>query len=428
MSQKELNRLEILSRVREKRMTQSKAGEILGLGVRQVRRLVKALDADGPAGLNSKKRGRPSNRKLDPAFRERVIGLVKSNYADFGPTLANEKLEELHGIKVSTETLRQWMLSDGVWVTRARRRRIHQPRNRRDCLGELVQIDGSPHRWFEDRGPKCTLLVFVDDATSRLMELRFAPTETALDYFEAAKRYLKRHGKPVCFYSDKASIFRVSMRPGDEKVHTKTQFGRALDQLNIDIICANTPQAKGRVERANRTLQDRLVKELRLRGISTMEDGNAFAPSFMGSFNKRFAKPARDLHDAHRPLLGTDNLHDVLTLQAQRKISGDLVVHYKRRLYCLEPSHEAKRLARKQCTVHEWLDGTVEIRCEGHTLPFACFDKDWRESQTPIVPNKRLDASVQWSLEKQKKRLATEKLSDRITKREKERIRAQVGA
>ena len=192
--------------------------------------------------------------------------LVESRCSDFGPTLAAEKLREIPGVVVSVETLRRWMIAAELWVPRSQRaRRVHQPRHRRSCVGELVQIDGCEHAWFEDRAPKCTLLDYVDDATRRLMELRFVASESTFDYFAATQTYLERHGKPVAFYSDKASIFRVhgaeARRSGGV-----TQFGRALSELNIEILCANTPQAKGRVERAHLTLQDRLVKELRLRG------------------------------------------------------------------------------------------------------------------------------------------------------------------
>jgi hypothetical protein len=261
MSAKELDRLEILGRVLEHRLTQRKAADQLGLSLRQVERLCRALRRSGAAGLVSRQRGRPSNRRLPAALRERALELVLERYSDFGPPLACEKLTELHGLVVSRETLRGWMIEAGVWIPRSRRpRRVHQPRNRRSALGELVQIDGCDHAWFEGRGPKCTLLVYVDDATSRLMELRFVASESAFDYFTSTRAYLERFGKPVAFYSDKASIFRVAS-PGNSKRPGVTQFGRALSELNIDIICANTPQAKGRVERSHLTLQDRLVKE-----------------------------------------------------------------------------------------------------------------------------------------------------------------------
>jgi len=233
----------------------------------------------------SRKRGRPSNRSHNTTLRRTVIGLVRERYADFGPTLAAEKLLELHGLPLGVETLRQWMIADGLWLRRKdRRQRVFQPRPRRACLGELVQIDGSEHWWFEGRGPQCTLLVFIDDATSRLMELRLVETEAAFGYFQSTRAYLAAHGKPVTFYSDKHSIFRISKADAVQG-RGMTQFGRALHDLNIDILCANTPQAKGRVERANKTLQDRLVKEFRLQGVCSIEAGNAALPAFMAAYN-----------------------------------------------------------------------------------------------------------------------------------------------
>jgi hypothetical protein len=279
MNKRELERLDVVRRVVEGQLTQAKAGEFIGLLERQVRRLCAAFEERGPAALVSGKRGQPSNRRLPDELRLDAIEIVRQRYADFGPTLACEKLLELHDLEVSKETLRSWLIGAGVWLPRRERIRMaHQPRHRRECFGEPVQIDGCDHGWFEERGPRCTLLVYVDDATSRLMELRFVKSESGFDYFASARAYLERQGKPVAFYSDKHSIFRVNHEGSMGRAGGVTQFGRALAELNIDIICANSPQAKGRVERMNKTLQDRLVKELRLRGISTMETGNAFLP------------------------------------------------------------------------------------------------------------------------------------------------------
>lgn len=213
MSPKELERLALMRRIAERRTTQRLAAEQLGLTVRQVERLFAAYKARGAEGLISRKRGAPSNRRLLPELRELALKLVRGQYADFGPTLAHEKLLEVHGIPVSVTTIRKWMISDGAWTTRReRKKRVQQPRRRRACLGELVQIDGCLHHWFEDRGPQCTVLVYVDDATGRLMELRFVRSESTFDYFESTRSYLHRHGKPVAFYSDKAAIFRVNAK------------------------------------------------------------------------------------------------------------------------------------------------------------------------------------------------------------------------
>lgn len=276
MSERELKRVEVLAQVDDGRLSVDNAANMLALTRRQVFRLLKLYRQDGASGIRHKARGKPPNNRIHKAKRDYALSLIKENYPDFGPTLTAEMLAEHHGFEVSRETVRKWMSGAGLWLSRKQRRTFHQPRLRRECFGELIQIDGSEHRWFEDRGDPCTLLVFIDDATSTLMELRFVTSENTFSYFEALERYLTTHGRPVAFYSDKHTVFRVP-KPS-EHMTGMTQFGRALAELQIEILCANTSQAKGRVERANRTLQDRLVKELRIAGISNMEDGNAFLP------------------------------------------------------------------------------------------------------------------------------------------------------
>src|SRR5205085_10363476 len=223
-------------------------------------------------------------------------------YYDFGPTLAHEKLIAVHGLRLAVESVRQLLITEGLWrMRRARKVVIHQLRERRARVGELIQIDGSPHDWFEGRAEKCTLLVMVDDATSRLMHMQFVECETTFNYFEAVRAYIALHGKPGAFYSDKFSVFRVNI-PNALTGTGLTQFGRAMKELGVELICAHSPQAKGRVERANQTLQDRLVKELRLRSISSVGAANAYLPEFIADFNSRFAVEPRSKQDAHQPL------------------------------------------------------------------------------------------------------------------------------
>ena len=425
MSAKELDRLEIIRRVTERRLTQRMAAERLGLSLRQVERLCRAFGTNGAGGLVSRKRGRPSNRKLAEAFRERALDLVRGRYADFGPTLACEKLTEQHGFELSRETLRRWMIDAGLWIPRSqRRRRVHQPRHRRSCLGELVQIDGCEHAWFEDRGPKSTLLVYVDDATGRLMELRFAPSESAFDYFASTRAYLERHGKPVAFYSDKASIFRVAAAEAVKGTGI-TQFGRALSELNIDIVCANTPQAKGRVERAHLTLQDRLVKELRLRSISTPEAGNAYLPLFRADYNRRFGRELLSRHDAHRCLRDGEDLDVIFTWQEERKISRNLTFQYRRVMYLVEPGPETLELAGERCRVHEHEDGSIKIRHADK--PLSCsifFDKDPLVPRSAIVTHKRLGAVLSKIRHDQQERDRQRLARRSLTNRQKDRIRS----
>ena len=258
MSERELNRVEVLAQVDDGRLSVDNAANMLDLIRRQIFRLLERYRQDGASAIRHKARGKPSNNRIHHVKRDYALSLIKESYAGFAPTLAAEMLTEHHGFKVSRETVRKWMQEDGIWLSCKKRRTIHQLRLGRECFGELIQIDGSDHRWFEDRGDPCALLVFIDDVTSTLMELRFVKSESTFSYFEALESYLLKHGRPVAFYSDKHTVFRVP-KP-NEHMTGMTQFGRALAELNIEIICANSSQAKGRVECANRTLQDRLVR------------------------------------------------------------------------------------------------------------------------------------------------------------------------
>jgi transposase len=385
MSRKELARLQTLVDLADGRMPVEDAAALIGVGRRQAYRLLGAFRTEGADGLISRRRGRPSNRAHGSVFRQTVLGLVREHYPDFGPTLAVEKLAELHGLSIGVETLRQWMVAEGLWVRRRDRgKRVHQPRSCRDCLGELVQVDGCEHHWFEDRGGPCTLLVFVDDVTSRLMHLRFAPSESAFAYFQAACEYLEAHGKPIAFYKTDAA-------GGDGM----TQFGRAMHELNIDILCANAPQAKGRVERAHKTLQDRLVKELRLAGISDPERGNAWLPGFVAAYNARFGKPARVGKDMHRSLAPQDNLSESFAWQVDRTVTHSLTVQYDRVMFLLEPSDVTRALPRKKVTVYDFPDGRIEVRYGGMSLPYRTFDRITRAAQGEVVENKRLTEALE---------------------------------
>jgi transposase len=431
MSASEIDRGELIRRVREKRLTQAKAAALMGLSVRQVKRLCRLFKDDGLSGLASRKRGRPSNRKLAAEVKDQVVALVRERYADFGPKLAHEKLVELHNIRVGRETIRKWLTEAGIWLTRAvRAQRAHQPRHRRQCLGELVQIDGCDHDWFEERADRCTLLVYVDDATGRIMELRFVRSESAFDYFASTISYLGRHGKPVAFYSDKHSVFRVHQEGSSGRAGGVSQFGRALGALNIDIICANSPQAKGRVERMNKTLQDRLVKELRLRGISSMAVGNAYLPEFIADYNQRFGREPINHHDAHRPLQPGEDLSQIFTWQEERTMTRNLVVHFRRLTYLIVPSPEVLALAGRRVLVHESADGQVEIRCEGKLLPYSVLDKQPFVVPGELVENKRLGAVLSLIHAGQEERDQRRLASKKLTLRQKERIRearAKVG-
>jgi transposase len=393
MSQRELSRLEAIQRVCRKSLTQAQAAELLNLSLRQVKRLFKAYQAAGVSALISKRRGLPSNHRLPAEVISTARELLRTNYYDFGPTLAHEKLVEAHGLRIALESVRQLMISEGLWQPRrARQAVIHQLRERRSRLGELVQIDGSPHDWFEGRAEKCTLLVMVDDATSRLMHLQFVEAETTFNYFEAVRSYIKLHGKPLAFYSDKFSVFRINI-PNALSGTGLTQFGRAMKELEIELICAHSPQATGRVERANQTLQDRLVKELRLRAISSMEEANAYLPQFIAAFNARFSVCARSREDAHRPLAATQRMERILVLCERRTLSKNLTLSYNKMIYQINTKRAAYTMRGAQVEVRENSSGEVIIEYKGKALSYSLY-REQEQRQAQVTPSKLIDHAL----------------------------------
>jgi len=367
MSKAELIRLQAMHHLQAGTLRQADVARQLSLSVRQIKRLWRAYQEGGAGALLSKRRGRPGNRRLDPHFVARAVHLVRTHYPDFGPTFAGEKLLERHGLHIARETLRQAMIADGLWqAKRAPRRAVHRPRDRRPCFGELVQIDGSAHAWFEDRGPRCTLLVFVDDATSQLVGLRFVQSETTWGYFDLLERYLRREGKPLSLYGDRSSIFRQT-RPALAS-NNQTQFARAMDALHIQVICANSPQAKGRVERANGVLQDRMVKELRLHGISTIDAANDYVEEFRSGYNARFAVEPASSVNAHRPLDQDDDLSRIFTMQFPHTISANLTLQHRNIVYEILEPLRARRLRHVAVNVCEARSGRVRIELKGLPL------------------------------------------------------------
>ncbi len=392
MSPKELSRLEVMQKLEEKRMRQKQAAHNLGLSVRQVKRLLRAYRDQGAQGLVSKRRGRPSNNRLPEETTRQALSLLKGKYKGFGPTLACEKLVEIEGLQISVESVRQLMIAEDLWKPRkARKVAVHQMRSRRACFGELVQIDGSPHDWFEGRAPACSLLVFIDDATGRLGQLSFVKSESFFSYAQAARAYVERHGKPLAFYSDKHGIFRVN-QPASGTTPALTQFGRAMQQLDIQIICAHTPQAKGRVERAIQTLQDRLPKELRLRNISSWQDGNAFLPEFIHDFNQRFAVQPRSDLDAHRPLCNQDDLDQILTWQETRILSKNLTLQFRKTVYQIQTKRPTYALRHAPVTVCLDAQENLSILYKGKPLDHTIFHRQAKQSE--IVDPKQLNALV----------------------------------
>jgi transposase len=374
MSADERDRSHLVRQYLEGRSGQREASERLGIGVRQFKRLVHSWRQHGDAGLVSRQRGRPSNRRLGDFRREAIATLLTSRYSGFGATLACEKLSELDGITVSTETVRQMQISLGEWKPKRRRaRRVFQLRERRPRFGELIQIDGSPHDWFEGRGPRCTLIVFIDDATSRLTALRFVPAETTRAYLETLRAHVLSHGVPLAFYSDRHGIFRVNAKDA-QSGDGKTEFGRTVERLDIEPIHALTPQAKGRVERANQTLQDRLVKEMRLRNICSMEAANGFLADFIETHNKRFAVPPREPASAHRPWTGTaEALDDLLARREERVLSKALTFSSAGTKYCVKTDGPGTALRGARVTLHHFIGGGMTVHYKGRVLSVTAY-------------------------------------------------------
>lgn len=337
MSDKEIDRLGVLIQVQAKRLSQLEASKLLKVSVRQIRKLLAKFRLEGAVGIVSKRRGVPSNNQIALVDKERVIALLKEMYEDFGPSLASEKLLERHNIKVSKETVRKWMIENRLWMSRQSHKVIHKTRLRRSCFGELIQVDGSHHHWFGEDDPLVNLTVFIDDATSIITGAHFSKTETLEAYFTALKQQIRAHGIPRALYSDKASIFHCS---GSNK---DTQLGRALKTLDIELILANSPQAKGRVERCNRTLQDRLIKEMRLRGIRTIEEANAYLPEFLKGHNARFAREPMSGYNAHRPADGHD-LETILCRHETRTLNSSAGFQFNNIAYQLQDVLEIRRL------------------------------------------------------------------------------------
>ncbi len=361
MSINEIERSDAFLKLKEKILKQHQVAEILGISTRHVKRIFKRYKKYGAAALISKKRGQTGNHRLAESLKDLALAYIRERYRDFGPLLAHEKLTEVHKLKISRTLVRKLMIKDGLWdPQKKKRKRVHQLRERRSRGGELTQIDGSPHDWFEGRGPKCTLLKCVDDATGKMLAAVFAPSEALWSYYTLMRQYIEEHGRPLALYSDKHGIFKVN-HPGALTGEGITQFGRAMKALKIEPIFANSPQAKGRIERKNRVSQDRLVKEMRLLKISTIEEGNAFLPTYIEDHNRRFAVVPKDPNNAHRPLLSEHNLDLIFTIQEFRQLSKNLTLQYKNTIYQIKTEREAYALRKTKVVIYEKADGSVEI-------------------------------------------------------------------
>jgi transposase len=367
LRQRELKRLHVLHKVLEGTLTQTEAAALVSLTDRQLRRIVKRIRKEGDKGICHKARGRPSNRRLPSKLKKRIVHLYHKTYTDFGPTLFTEKLEEREGITISHETARTWLMEEGAWEIHRRRKAHRQWRERKDHYGAMLQMDGSHHDWFEGRGPACVFMGYIDDATGRVYG-RFYGYEGTIPAMDSFKKYIRKYGLPMSVYLDKHTTYKSPAEPTleDELNGTEplSEFGRALAELGVTIIYAHSPQAKGRIERLFNTLQDRLVKEMRLEGVSTIEEANSFLASYLPRYNRRFAITPKKKEDLHIKPKGLD-LDSVLCIKTERTLKNDNTIQHNRELYQIED-----RLRTKKVMVEDRIDGTMRIRYNGVCVSF----------------------------------------------------------
>jgi len=389
MTQKEVRRCEILRMTEERKITQKAGAGKIGVTERHFRRLLNQYRRQGPEGIISRHRGKQSNNRMVEEKKEEILKKLKNEYLGFGATLASEKLSERDDIQVSKETVRQIMIAEGLHQPKTRKKdRIHPLRERRKQRGELVQIDGSYHAWLEDRAEKACLLLFVDDATSEILAAEFVPHESYLAYTSLCKRYFKQHGLPEAFYADRFSVFRVN-QTNVTATDAQTQFERALEELGIELICAYSPQAKGRVERANQTLQDRLVKELRLAGINSYQEANAFLRGYIPVYNKMFSVQPILPIDCHEPLRPENDLDLIFTQRFTRILSKDLHFQFQRTIYQILTDRPAYALQSREVEVCQSENGKISVLLNGERLDFKRFHS--QPKRNPLSAGKDIE-------------------------------------
>jgi len=372
LSQQERDRLRVLHEVKQKHLTQVEAAQRLKVTDRHVRRMLIRMGERGDGGIVHGLRGQPSNRKLAASLEQKILARVRHRYADFGPTLAAEHLAK-DGLPVSRETLRKWMIREMLWRPRRKRvNAVHVWRERRACFGELVMQDSSPFRWLEDRGPACQLIALIDDATSRIWA-RFAKHDSTEENLRTLGGWLRRYGRPVAHYTDRNSIFRTTRpAPLAEQLRgdpARTQFGRALNELGIEWIAAHSPQAKGRIERLLETLQDRLVKEMRLAGIDSIEAANRFLElHFIPEWEQRFTVVPRHPRHAHRRLGPDHRLEEILSVRVARQVAQDHTVSWEGNRWGVSREEVRAGLRGAHVEIERRLDGSHWLRFRGRYL------------------------------------------------------------
>jgi len=383
MSRRESKRLHIIHQALDRKITQAVAAAVLGLSDRQLRRLIKRIRAEGDDGICHRSRGKASNHRIRPKIKARALKLFKQEYADFNLAHATEKLSEVHGISISDETLRLWLNEAEISYKKRRAKKHRQRRERKACFGELVQIDGSHHDWFEGRGPLCVFMGYIDDATGTVYG-RFYDYEGTMPAMDSMKRYIKLYGVPQSVYLDKHSTYKSWAEPTiDEQLSGQkpmSHFEKSLAALEVEVIHANSPQAKGRVERMFKTLQDRLVREMRLQGIKSVNEANVFLETYLPKHNRRFRKEAREKADLHRPALHTRELDRILCIKEERTVKNDFTIAYANKLYQIEQMTRAKKV-----TVEERLDGSLHITYKGQDLRYRLITEQ-APRETPDQP------------------------------------------
>ncbi len=366
--QKELKRLHVIHKVIEGVLTQVEAAGILSLSERQIGRIVKRIREEGDKGIQHRSRGKESNRRLPKKLIERVVWLYQNKYQGFGPTLTAEKLFELEGIHVSKETVRMYLLEAGQWQKSHKVRTHRQWRERKDHCGEMVQMDGSHHDWFEGRRSKCVLMGYIDDATGRIF-CRFYEYEGTIPAMDSFKRYIRKYGIAMSVYFDKHTTYKSTSEPSIEDEINGTEplseFGQALTELGVQIIHDNSPQGKGRIERLFKTLQDRLVKDMTIRGIITIEEANKFLETYMTFHNKRFAFKPKEQRDLHREVPKGLNLDKILCIRTERALRNDCTIAHNGKLYQIQEAVKSKKVL-----VEERVNGRMLITHNDDSLQF----------------------------------------------------------
>jgi transposase len=381
MRQKELKRLHVIHKVMEEELTQVEAAEILTLSERQIGRIVKRIREEGDEGIQHRSRGKESRRRLPKRLKDRVVELYLQRYKGFGPTFTAEKLFEIDAIDLSKETVRKWLIEAGQWQ-RGRKPRTHrQWRERKSHCGQMLQMDGSHHDWFEGRRPKCVLMGYIDDATGRIF-CRFYEYEGTIPAMDSFKRYIRAYGIPMSVYFDKHTTYKSTAEPSIEDEINGTEplseFGRALRELGVNLIHAHSPQAKGRVERMFNTLQDRLVKEMTLRGINTTEEANTFLKSHLSSHNKQFAVKPKEQNDLHRDIPKGLNLDKILCIRTERTLRNDSTIAHNGKLYQIQEAVKSKKVL-----VQERVNGTMLITHNDVSLKFKEITTRPEKQQKP---------------------------------------------